>query len=159
MQISRHFGLRRRVGKDFARRPLHVRAQGVSEIGVVGKVGVVSRLHEAGDEARAKVFAVSLPGVDFEHPGMTAMRLRVARWTSESLGPVVGQVLDVLGVHAVRERMVEPRVLETALVMRGGKRAKRRVPAGEFVNRRTGHADSFSMPADEDPPDDHRKSR
>jgi hypothetical protein len=44
-------------------------------------------------------------------------------------------------------------------VMRGGQRQEGVVAAGELVNRRPGHVDSFSMPVDEDPPDDHRKSR
>jgi hypothetical protein len=90
---------------------------------------------------------------------MTAMRLRIARWTAEDLSPVVSQVLDVLGVNAVRERMVELRVLETALVMRRGQRQEGVVAAGEVINRWPRHPDSFSMPADEDPTDDHGKSR
>jgi hypothetical protein len=158
-QVGRHAGLRGRIGKDVARRPLHVRAQGVSEIRVVRELGVVSRLYEASHEAGAEVITSALSGVDLEHPRMTAMRLRIATWTTEDLSPVVGEVLDVLRVDAVRERMVQLRVLETALVMGRGQGQEGVVAAGEVINRWPGHADSFSMPADEDPTDDHRKSR
>jgi hypothetical protein len=44
-------------------------------------------------------------------------------------------------------------------VMRGGQRQEGVVAARELINRWPGHVDSFSMPADEDPPDDHWESR
>jgi hypothetical protein len=44
-------------------------------------------------------------------------------------------------------------------VMRGRQRQEGIVATGEVINRWPRHADSFSMPADEDPPDDHWKSR
>ena len=53
---------------------------------------------------------------------MTAERSRVALRTSEHLGPVVGQTLDVVGVAGVGERVVQDRVFETTLMMRGGER-------------------------------------
>src|SRR6266852_5168800 len=144
-QVGRHAGLGGRIRKDFARRPLHVRAQGVSEIRVIRKFGVVSGLHEASDEARAVVVIGALSGMDLEHSGMTAMRPRIARWTAEDLSTVISQILDVLGVNAVRERMVQLRVLETALVMRRGEREKRGIAAREVIDRWTGHGHSLAQ--------------
>ena len=100
---------------------------------------IVGRLHEAGDEALPQILIGSLAGVDAEHPRVTAERLRVAVRTPEHLGPVVRQPLDVLGVAGVGERVVQHRVVETALVMRGGERQEGRLPPGQLEDRRSRH--------------------
>jgi hypothetical protein len=41
------------VGEDLADRPFQERTEGGAELGIVGKVCVAGRLHEASDGARA----------------------------------------------------------------------------------------------------------
>ena len=138
-QSGCHPALLWRVQQDLADRPLHVRAEAGAEFGIIGKAGIVSRLHEAGDEASPKVVVSSLPGVDAEHRRVPAERLRVTRRTPKHLRPVVGQPLDVMGVTRVGEGMGEHGVLKAPLMVRGGERQEGRLPAGELEHRGSHH--------------------
>jgi hypothetical protein len=118
--------------------------EGGAEVRVVGKAGIVGRLHEAGDEALAQILVGSLAGVDAEHRRVTAERLREALRTSEHLGRVVGQSLDVLGLPTVGERVIQHRVVESPLMMRGGEGQEPRLAARELEDRRSRHRASLA---------------
>lgn len=57
---------------------------------------VVDREHEAGDKARPEVVSGALARVDREERGMTTIRRRVTRGTTEDLGPVARESLEML---------------------------------------------------------------
>lgn len=76
---------------------------------------------------------------------MTTEQVRVAGRTPEDLRPVGSQVLDVLGIDAMGERVVQLRILEAALVMRRSKCQEGGVPAGELKHRWAGHSHSHSF--------------
>ena len=73
--------------------------------------------------------------MNFEHGRMTPVELRVTGRASKDLRPVEGEVLDVCGMDAVGEQMVQLRVLETALVVRRGQREEGDIAARELINR------------------------
>src|SRR5438093_12544930 len=106
----RHVGcdaaIRRGVGKDFADSTFHVGTKSGAEVGIVGKAGIVRRLHEAVDEAIPQVVVGSLAGMDVEHRRVAAEGRRVAWGTPEHFGPVIGQPLAVPSVPAVGEGMM-----------------------------------------------------
>jgi hypothetical protein len=81
--------------------------------------------------------------MNFEHPRVTAIRLGVAGRTTEDLGPVVGQPLDMLRIAGVGERVVQLRILKAALVGGCGQGKEGLVAAGEFEHRWPGHEQQF----------------
>jgi hypothetical protein len=69
--------------------------------------------------------------------GLVAAGLRERRRTAQHLRPVRSQPLDVLRMLvAVRERVVQLRIRQTARVMRVSEREEGGVAAGELVERR-----------------------
>jgi hypothetical protein len=62
--------------------------------------------------------------MDGEHGRVTSQGLRVSRGPSEDLAQVPREVLQVLRVSRVRERMIEDRVLEATLVEGAGERGE-----------------------------------
>lgn len=127
------------VRHHLRRRPLHVGAQRRAKLGVIGQPGVVGGLHEARDEAIAKVTVCALTGMDTDHPGVTAAILGKALGSTENLGPVVGKPLHMLWVARMREGMVQDGVGKAALVMRGGQCQNGRFAAREFEKGRACH--------------------
>jgi hypothetical protein len=65
------------------------------------------------------------------------MRRGVPCRSTEDLGPVGSQSLDVLGIDAMRERVAQLRVGKAPLVVGGGKREKCRSPSGKLINCRS----------------------
>ena len=63
---------------------------------------------------------------------------------SEDLSPVSGKPFDVLWIDAVRERVVQLRVLQAALVMCSCQREEGGFAAGELEYRGAGHRGEFS---------------
>jgi hypothetical protein len=72
--------------------------------------------------------------------------LREDRWTTEDLGPVARQSGHMLGVAWMGERVVQHRILQTPLVVRGRKRKECRRAAGELENRRSRYRHRFTLP-------------
>jgi hypothetical protein len=109
----------RRVGEHVCHRPLHIGAQAAAEFGIVRKIRVVRRRHEAGDKAAAQVVVRARIGVQIKHLGIAGAGLGVARRPTEHLSPVTGQPFDVLRMSRMGERVVQHRVLQAPLVVRG----------------------------------------
>jgi len=100
---------------------------------------VVCRPQEASREAVPEVLSSSLTRMHAEHRRMAAVRLGVVLWTTEHLGPVGGQPLHMLGIHAVGERVAELRILQAAFVKCGREGKERRLSARELEYGRPGH--------------------
>jgi hypothetical protein len=79
---------------------------------------------------------------------MAAMRFGEAGRSPEDLCPVGSQSLDVLVSDTMRERVVQPWVLKTAFVMRGGERQKGGFAAGELEYGQIKRPSSQELPSD-----------
>lgn len=95
--------------------------------------------------------------MELEHRRVVSTQLGIERRSSEHLGPVPRQPLDVLRVTGMRERVVEHGVVETAPVMSRGQRQECVLAAGVLEDRWQGHcsrilADSGREPSWEDSP-------
>jgi hypothetical protein len=56
--------------------------------------------------------------VDAEHPRLSAERLRVSGRTTEYFRPIRRQLLEMPRITGVRERMIQDRIVQAALVVR-----------------------------------------
>jgi len=74
---------------------------------------------------------------------VTTTPLRVARRTAKYLSPVESEILYVRWIEAMGEGMADLRFLEAALVMSGRQREESGITAGELIDRRSGHVNSF----------------
>src|SRR5487761_1160057 len=100
---------------------------------------VVDGLHEAGNKARAEIVAGALAGMDADHRRVAAVRVGVAGGSTEDLGPVVCQPLDMLGVAGLGERVVELRICKASFMQRRRQGDKGGIPARELVDRCSSH--------------------
>ena len=107
-----------RVGHHLGNRPLHVGAQCRTKLGVIGQPRVIGGLHEARDEAVAKITVGALASVDGDHSGVTAAALGKVLGPTENLGPVRGKPLHMQWMAWMRERMVEDWIGKAAFMMR-----------------------------------------
>ncbi len=118
--------------------PTHVVGDRLTHPRVVGHTRLVERVHDALDEARTGLDGVlALARVQPLHVRLAAAPdAGVGRRAAERLGPVGRQPLRVVGlVVGVRERVVEQRVCQAALVRRLGQPFEDLDAAGRLVDR------------------------
>ena len=86
-------------------RPSEVVVQHLSQRGVVGQFDVSQSLVEASDGAPIHLVVHPVTAVDPNDGGLVAIGLGIQAGSTECLGPISGEALDMLGMETVAERM------------------------------------------------------
>jgi hypothetical protein len=132
-QSSGHGCSNRIASLDTSDGPNHVVTEDSSEIRIVRKLCVIRGLYEARYEPVPQIIIRSHPGVDPQHVGLSlGNAAAVPRRPSKDLSPVPRQSLHVVRMAGVGKWVIEHRIVETSLVMSGGKTQKRRLTTCEL---------------------------
>ena len=74
---------------------------------VAGQSGVSQSLVEAGDGAAIHLVVNPVAAVDSDDGGLVTIGLRIHARSTECLGPIRGETLDMLGMETVAERVAD----------------------------------------------------
>ena len=88
-------------------RPSEVVVQHLSQRRVVGQCDVSQSLVEASDGAAIHLVVNPVAAVDPDDGGLVAIELGIQAGSTECLGPIRGETLDMLGMKTVAERMAD----------------------------------------------------
>src|SRR5262249_14132949 len=104
--------------------PSEVVMQHLSQRRVVGHSGISQSLVEASDGAAIHLVVHPVAAVDSDDGGLVAIELGIHARSTERLGPIRGETLDMLGVETVAERMADDFVGHHPTMPSGSKTAQ-----------------------------------